>query len=119
MKNEAPSHTDSYRESARMFRALSHPARVQILNELRGKGACVGHLQAVLRRPQPYISQQLRVLREAGFAATRRDGVYIYYHVADPRIERLLEIFFGPAPLSCGECECECPDCRAAGSTIQ
>ena len=53
-----------YKEGAELFRSLGHPARLQILDELRRAEACVCHLQTVLRRPQSYVSQQLRVLRD-------------------------------------------------------
>ena len=42
------------------------------------------HLRTVLRRPQTYVSQQLRVLRDAGMVADRKDGVLVYYRLADP-----------------------------------
>lgn len=55
----------AYREPARLFHLLSHPARLHILDELRREDAYVYHLQAVLGRPQAYVSQQLQVLRWA------------------------------------------------------
>ena len=63
-----------YRQASELFHILSHQARLQMLDELRKDEACVCHLQTVLGRPQAYISQQLRVLREAGVVTDRRDG---------------------------------------------
>lgn len=65
-----------YRRPARLFRRLSHPAHLRILDELRRGKACVCHLQAILNRPQPYISQQLRTLRDAGVVETCKDGLF-------------------------------------------
>ncbi|MFL7810792.1 MAG: ArsR/SmtB family transcription factor, partial [Anaerolineae bacterium] len=78
-----------YEEGAAMFRSLAHPARLQILDELRRDEACVCHLQTVLRRPQAYVSQQLRVLREAGIVTDDKDGLNVYYRLSDPQVERL------------------------------
>jgi len=51
----------------------------------------------VLGRSQAYVSQQLRVLREAKVVTARKDGLLVYYRLADRRVERLLEKVLGPA----------------------
>ena len=75
---------------AQLFRALSHPVRLQILNVLARQEACVCHLTCLLDRPQPYVSQQLATLRDAGLVSDRRDGTLVYYRVADERISAWL-----------------------------
>jgi len=106
---------DSYRQAARLFYLLSHPARLRILDELRRDEACVCHLQAVLGRPQAYVSQQLRVLREAGAVADQKEGLLVYYRLADPRVERLLEEILGPAGERTVPSGCPCPRCQEQG----
>lgn len=101
-----------YERAAHLFHLLSHEPRLRILDELRRGAACVCHLQAVLDRPQAYVSQQLRVLREAGVVDDTRDGVFVYYRVTDQQVEQLLEEGLGPAgertTLAC----CPCPHCE-------
>jgi ArsR family transcriptional regulator len=82
------------RKIARRLHLLSHPARLRIVTELREGEACVSELQAVLDRRQPYVSQQLCVLREAGIVACRREGQFIYYRLVDPFVEQLLDEIF-------------------------
>jgi DNA-binding transcriptional ArsR family regulator len=106
-----------YQHSAVVFRALAHPGRLQILDELRRAEACVCHLQTVLRRPQAYISQQLRVLREAGIVTDDKDGLNVYYRLSDPQVERLLKEVLGPAGESRGLPNCPCPHCQSACRT--
>ena len=107
MKNNNP-----YQQTAKLFHILSHPARLHIRDELRKDEACVCHLQAVLKRPQAYVSQQLRVLREADLVADRRDGSLIYYRLADPQVERLIgEVLGSPGERIC-VAECPCPRCQ-------
>jgi DNA-binding transcriptional ArsR family regulator len=101
----------AYRQAARLFHMLSHQARLRILDELRRDEACVCHLQEVLGRPQAYISQQLRVLREAEAVTARKDGVLVYYRLADPRVERMLEQVLGPAGPATRLPSCPCPKC--------
>ena len=78
-----------YRKAAKLFHLLSHQARLHILDELRKDEACVCHLQTVLHRPQAYVSQQLRVLREAGVVADRKDGVLVFYRLDDLQVNRV------------------------------
>jgi DNA-binding transcriptional ArsR family regulator len=105
-----------------IYKALTHPVRLQLLRVLVQQEACVCHLTALTRRPQPYISQQLGVLREAGLVADRRDGQIIYYRIAHPLVASLLagglEVLRcqgGPAdlpPVTPGRIPgCPCPRC--------
>jgi DNA-binding transcriptional ArsR family regulator len=103
----------SYRQAARLYHLLSHPARLCILDELRRSEACVCHLQAMLGRPQAYVSQQLRVLREAGVVTTRKDGLLVYYQLADSRVARLLAEVLGPAGDLTHPPNCPCPKCTS------
>lgn len=100
-----------YQRNAELFQLLAHPARLQILDELRRDEACVCHLQAALDRPQAYVSQQLRVLREADVIGSRSEGTFVFYHLTDPRVKRLLEEALGPAARFAPVSGCECPRC--------
>ncbi|MFO7743331.1 MAG: metalloregulator ArsR/SmtB family transcription factor [Anaerolineae bacterium] len=104
---------DRYEQASEVFHLLSHPARLQILDELRRDSACVCHLEAVLDRPQAYVSQQLRVLREAGVVSDERDGLFVYYHLVDEEVERLLGETLGPAGERREPAGCPCPRCQA------
>ena len=104
---------DSYRQAARIYHLLSHPARLRILGELRRSEACVCHLQAVLGRPQAYVSQQLRVLREAKVVTSHKDGLLVYYRLADRQVGRLLEEVLGAAGQATRLPDCPCPKCTS------
>ena len=104
---------DSYDKTAEVFRLLAHPARLQIMDELRRAEACVCHLQTVLKRPLAYVSQQLRVLRDAGLVEDSREGTLVYYRVNDPTVERLLEESLGPTEEPTRVDTCPCPFCQA------
>lgn len=103
----------SYRQTAQLFRLLSHPARLCILDALRRRGeACVCHLQTVLKQRQPYVSQQLGILRDAGLVDSRREGLYIYYRLSDPKVTQALDAVLGPAGSPRHHADCTCPQCR-------
>jgi len=101
-----------YSKAANLFHILSHEGRLRILDELRKDEACVCHLQAVLERPQAYVSQQLRVLREADLVTDQRDGLLVYYRLSNQQVERLLEEALGPPGEQACIPECPCPHCQ-------
>ena len=101
-----------YRQAAKLFHLLSHQGRLHILDELRTDEACVCHLQTVLGRPQAYVSQQLRVLREAGVVTDRKDGQLVYYRWAHPQLQTLLAEVLGPAGRRASLEGCPCPRCQ-------
>ena len=103
-----------------LFKALAHPARLAILDTLRGGEECVCHIEARLGYRQAYISQQLAVLREAGIVADQRDGWNIYYRVVRPEVFTLIDIarlMVGIQPESAQpptrSLDCPCPKCTA------
>lgn len=105
-----------YQQASELFSLLSHPPRLRILDELRRGEACVCHLQAVLDRPQAYVSQQLGVLRQANVVTDRREGLYVFYRLADQQVERLLRQTLGPAGQPTVVPGCPCPHCESASS---
>lgn len=105
-------------EYAERFKLLGHPVRLQILDALRRNPECVCHLEALLGKPQPYISQQLRVLREAGVVVDSKDGLNVYYHLVDAEVASLLNVALGPVlPAERNVRQalptCMCPKCAA------
>jgi DNA-binding transcriptional ArsR family regulator len=50
---------------------LAEPSRRRILDELRQADSSVGQLVEKLEMSQPAVSKHLKVLREAGFVASR------------------------------------------------
>jgi DNA-binding transcriptional ArsR family regulator len=74
---------------------MAHPTRLQILNMLRQGELCVCQIENALDKRQPYISQQLMVLRQAGLVDYRKDGLQVYYRILDSRVESLLDAALG------------------------
>jgi ArsR family transcriptional regulator len=67
----------------RLFQALADPTRLRILGLLLGGEVCVCHIHESLRITQPKASRHLASLRRAGLVTTRRDGLWIYYRLAE------------------------------------
>jgi DNA-binding transcriptional ArsR family regulator len=77
---------------AELFRALSHPARIRILETLANGERSVGEMQPVIGIELSHLSQQLGVLRRAGLVATRKEGQSVFYSVKDPLVTDLLGV---------------------------
>ena len=77
---------------ADLFRALSNPLRIRILEVLRAEGdLTVGEIQQRVGAEPSNVSQHLGVLRAHGLVTTRREGTSIWYAVAHPQVFALLD----------------------------
>jgi len=117
-----------FQASSNLFKTLAHPARLAILVILRDGEQCVCHLEAMLKLRQAYISQHLKVLKDAGIVTDRRDGWNIYYHVDRPEIFEVIDSTTaltgqpvaiphahspaGNPPAGRDKAECPCPKCH-------
>jgi ArsR family transcriptional regulator len=73
------------REFVRVTKALSDPNRVAIIKMLQHRDMCVCEMKAVLQISQPTVSKHLRILEDAGFVTSQKDGVWVNYRLADGR----------------------------------
>ncbi len=85
-----------YNKLAGRIKLLSHPARLRILDALRREAECVCHLEAFLGKPQPYVSQQLRLLHKAGVIQAEKDGLNVFYRLVDNEMIVWLDHILGP-----------------------
>jgi rhodanese-related sulfurtransferase len=75
-----------YEQFARVGKALANPARLELLDLLAQGERSVEDLAGTARMKVSNTSAQLRMLAGAGLVASRRDGVRIYYRLADPDV---------------------------------
>jgi DNA-binding transcriptional ArsR family regulator len=76
---------------AEFFKALAHPLRIRILDELRGGEVGVNALGSRLDVEQSSLSQQLAILRGRNLVITRKEGLNVFYSISDPEIFHLLD----------------------------
>jgi ArsR family transcriptional regulator len=81
-----------HRFKAEFFKALAHPARLVILEQLREGEKSVNELQAVLGLDQSNVSQQLAILRNRNIVEARKEGTTAFYRVRDPLLFELLDV---------------------------
>jgi ArsR family transcriptional regulator len=83
---------DIPRLKAEFFKALGHPLRIRALELLAEHERSVSELLEHMDVEQPHLSQQLGVLRRAGFVVGHRRGSSVVYALADPRVAELLKL---------------------------
>lgn len=75
-----------------LFRALAHPTRIRILEQLVPGEQTVQHLQDILDLDQPIVSQHLAALRGRNVVTVRRERTQAYYSLRSPLISEILRI---------------------------
>ena len=116
-------------ETVKLFKALADETRLRILHLLCHRELCVCQIVEVLEIGQSKISRHLAHLRNASLVADRREGLWIYYSLAQPSgtlheqitawLKRAVaEIPMGETDLEAldnlGECGDLCPDHAAS-----
>ncbi len=71
---------------ARVMKALAHPSRLFIVDELSRGERCVCELTEMIGADVSTISKHLAVLKEAGLVLDERRGVQIFYRLRVPCI---------------------------------
>jgi ArsR family transcriptional regulator len=85
---------------------------------LRRGQECVCHLTTLFDKPQPYVSQQLSVLRKAGIIEDEKDGLNVYYRLVDEDVAGWLTQILGqpegehPELTPQKKLLCPCPQCE-------
>ncbi len=65
----------------KILRALGGDTRFRLARLLLAEEVCVCELESILGISQPAVSQQLRILREAGLLDARREGNWVFYRI--------------------------------------
>ena len=86
--------TEKQNRLAQMMKALAHPARIAILQELIKTNACVcGSLVNDLGLAQATISQHLKELKEAGLIKGTIEGTRICYCIDEKVWKQYMRAF--------------------------
>jgi ArsR family transcriptional regulator len=77
---------------ASIFRALSHPTRIAILELLRDRELSARTIQEKLGIEQTNLSQHLAILRSHQIVLNRKDGNQVFYSIRNPVLVEVLDI---------------------------
>lgn len=89
--SKSTSFSDRHNEMANLFKALSHPARIAIVDYLLSVESCIcGDIVNELPLAQPTVSQHLAALKNAGIIKGSIEGTAICYCL-NPNIMDIIE----------------------------
>ena len=77
-------------EACSFLKTLANEDRLMLLCQLAASRQNVGELEATTGIHQPTLSQQLAVLRQESLVETTKEGKYVYYQLADPKVLSLI-----------------------------
>ena len=78
-----------YGQFARLGKALASPHRLELLDLLAQSERTVESLAVDVGASTANASQHLQALRRAGLVETRKNGLFVYYRLADPSVLKL------------------------------
>jgi len=74
----------------RIFFGLADKTRLKILKLVENEDLCACEIMAALELTQPTVSHHLGILERSGLVASRREGKWVFYKIANPKVEALL-----------------------------
>lgn len=77
-------------KAAECLRTLAHPVRLRMVQLLLHGRYTVGELAEDCGIPDNVASEHLRLMQRCGFFTSERDGRKVYYQVAEPHLEDIM-----------------------------
>ena len=70
-----------YKAQAKVLKALAHPSRLLIVDELSKGERCVCELTAMIGAEMPTVSRHLALLKNAGIVEDDKRGAQVFYRL--------------------------------------
>jgi len=87
-----PKRKNQNKFKAKVFKALSDPVRLEIVEYLAEGEKCVCEIVPYVGIAQPLVSRHLKILKSCGLVKERKDGNRRLYSVTDPRVFDLIDV---------------------------
>ena len=81
-----------YEKNSQLLKALGHPVRLKIVENLMRDECNVKEVMEILGIPQATVSQHLGILKNRGILVSRKEGVRTCYSVAEKKVRNIVEI---------------------------
>ena len=75
---------------AHIVKALAHPTRLYIVEQLKERSLCVNELTERIGVDTSTVSKHLSILKNAGLLSSRKDGTQVHYSLADECIVKCI-----------------------------
>lgn len=94
-----------FREQAKVMKALAHPTRMFIVDELSRGERCVCDLTEMVGAEMPTVSRHLSLLKQAGLVADEKRGAKIFYRLRVPCCLSFLKCVESVLAADAAECQ--------------
>ncbi len=84
-----------YERESELLKALGHPIRLQIVEELLLDECNVNKIMNTLNIPQSIVSQHLGVLKNKRIVVARKEGVRTCYRLVEKKVQSIVNILKG------------------------
>jgi ArsR family transcriptional regulator len=96
---------DEYKEYAQLFKALSDPNRLMIVDMLSCGELCACVILSKFNITQPTLSHHMKTLCDCGLVKSRKDGKWMHYSLNNNTVQELRD-FIEKVSTSKGDCIC-------------
>ncbi len=76
---------------AQVLKAMAHPSRLCIVEELAKQERCVCELTEIIGADMSTVSKHLTVLKQAGIVADEKRGAMVFYRLRVPCLGKLFD----------------------------
>jgi len=76
----------NYEARAAIIKAIAHPSRLFIIEELNRRERCAGELTEMIGADASTVSKHLSILKNAGLVFDEKRGTSVYYRLRVPCI---------------------------------
>jgi DNA-binding transcriptional ArsR family regulator len=76
---------------AKLFKALSAPVRLDVLEFLRNGEKCVCEIIPYVKLIQPVVSRHLKILKDCGIVSYRKEGNKRLYSITNQQIFKIID----------------------------
>ena len=80
-----------YEEYAKMFKALSDPKRLKIVDMLSNGELCACKILEEFHITQPTLSHDMKLLCSAGLVIPRKEGKWTHYSISEKGVKQAKE----------------------------
>jgi DNA-binding transcriptional ArsR family regulator len=84
-----------FAQAAECLKTLSHPVRLRMVQLLLHGRYTVGELAEDCGVPDNVASEHLRLMQRCGFFTSEREGRRVYYQVAEPHLQNIMDCIEG------------------------
>jgi len=103
---------DKYKEYAQLFKTLSDPNRLMIVDMLSCGELCACVILEKFNITQPTLSHHMKSLCDNGLVNSRKEGKWTYYSLSDEAVKNFRDFFeevtMPKSDCICYEAKCDC-----------